>query len=161
MPPRARCSCSATSLTGGNLLRQQSLLTPAEASKPPKPHQKRGYKVMPVGLVNGLWCSQITSTAPPQDCRCNTGGSDHGTSGKERTGCGRMLLVVCAAATCRGVWFSHSYTEELPRDKQPQIQELPRWEYNSSSCRMVTLSLLSPPQAGRFTGVLLCTHIHG
>lgn len=57
------------------------------------------------------------------------------------------------------MWFSCSYTE-LPRDKQPQIQELPRWDYNHSSCRMVTLSLLFSPWAGRFTGVLLCTYIH-
>lgn len=88
------------------------------------------------------------------------GRSNCGALGKERTRCGRMLLVIRAAATCRGAWFPCSYTEELPRDKQARVQELPRWECACGSYGMVRLSLLSSPRAGRFTGVLLCTHIH-
>lgn len=70
------------------------------------------------------------------------------------------MLLGCAAATCRGVWLSCSYTEELPRDKQPQVQELPGWEYNHYSSRTAMLLLLSSSWTQRLMGIRLCTHIH-
>lgn len=66
------------------------------------------------------------------------------------------MLLGCAAATCRGVRLSCSYTEKLPRNKQPQVQELPGWEYNHCSFRMATLSFSGTQ---RFMGVRVCTHI--
>lgn len=51
--------------------------------------------------------------------------------------------------------LSCSYTEKLPRDKQPQVQELPGWEYNHCSFRMATLSCSG---TWRFMGVRRSAH---
>lgn len=132
---------------------------PASPLKPDQRRRDRG--ITPEVLVHGVWDSQVTSI-PPQMmtmCACNGGWGDQGVLGKERAGCGRMLLG-CAAAAGRGAPLSCSYTQELPRDKQPQLQELPGWECKRCSFGMATPWLLSSSWTRRFTGVWLCTHIH-